>query len=200
MEVRMAKVEIAHNAFVYPMPMVLVGAMVQGRANFMAVGWVSRVNHRPPMIAVALGRHHTSAGIHERGEFSVNIPDQSLLEATDYCGLVSGQRRDKSGMFETFFGELRHAPMIEACPLTMACRLVQEVPLPSNTLFIGEIAAAYCEERCLTDGKPDVRLLRPFTLTMPDNNYWLVGDHAGKAWGAGKSFHPPGQEGQAGSA
>lgn len=25
----------------------------------------------------------------------------------------------------------------------------------------------------------------PFTLSMPDNRYWTVGDGAGKAWSAG---------------
>ena len=52
----MTRVNIDTNAFVYPMPMVLVGATVENRPNFMAVGWVSRVNARPPMIGVALGK------------------------------------------------------------------------------------------------------------------------------------------------
>jgi hypothetical protein len=30
--------------------------------------------------------------------------------------------------------------------------------------------------------------IKPFTLTMPDNRYWQVGDEAGKAWGAGKKL------------
>ncbi|HBH86553.1 MAG TPA: flavin reductase family protein, partial [Syntrophaceae bacterium] len=49
----MDKITIDKNSFVYPMPMVLAGAIVDGRANFMAVGWVSRVNSNPPMIAIA---------------------------------------------------------------------------------------------------------------------------------------------------
>lgn len=31
-------------AFLTPMPMVLVGSVVDGKANFMAVGWLARVN------------------------------------------------------------------------------------------------------------------------------------------------------------
>lgn len=59
----MNKVKIGNNPFVYPMPMVLVGTVVDERANFMAVGWVSRVNFNPPMIAVALGKfHYTNTG------------------------------------------------------------------------------------------------------------------------------------------
>lgn len=186
----MQKVRIDNNAFVYPMPMVLVGAVVEGRPNFMAVGWVSRVETRPPLIAVALGAHHTNQGIAEHQAFSVNIPGIELIKAVDYCGLVSGKRVDKSALFEVFSGELEHAPMIQQCPLTMECRLVQSVPLPRHTLFIGEIVAAYCAENYLTDGKPDVKKIQPFTLTMPDNRYWTVGEYAGKAWGIGREFIP----------
>ena len=43
----MEKINIGSNAFVYPMPVSIVGAIVDGRPNFMAVGWVYRVNRTP---------------------------------------------------------------------------------------------------------------------------------------------------------
>ena len=59
------KIPVDDNAFVYPMPMTVVGTVVKGRPNFMAVGWVTRVNFKPPLIAVALGKSHlTNEGIH----------------------------------------------------------------------------------------------------------------------------------------
>ena len=187
----MSKIQIDRNAFIYPMPMVLVGATVNGKPNFMAAAWVTRVNYDPPLIGVCVGAsHHTHVGIEAHGQFSVNIPGSDLIQATDYCGLVSGKRVDKSACFETFVGELEFAPMIKACPLTMACRVTQAVSLPSDTIFIGEIVAAYTEERYLSDGKPDVHKMQPFVLTMPDNNYWRIGEHAGKAWSIGKEFEP----------
>jgi flavin reductase (DIM6/NTAB) family NADH-FMN oxidoreductase RutF len=185
----MEKIKIDNNAFVYPMPMVLAGSVVGGKPNFMAVGWVSRVNFKPPLIGIALGSHHTNKGIDENGAFSVNVPGLDLMEKTDYCGLVSGTRTDKSTLFEVFYGTMAGAPLIRECPLCMSCKLYQAVKLPSNTLYIGEIVEAYSEERFLTDGKPDIKKINPFTLTMPDNNYWLVGDRAGKAWSIGKSLN-----------
>jgi flavin reductase (DIM6/NTAB) family NADH-FMN oxidoreductase RutF len=186
----MTKVAINTNAFVYPMPMTLIGSVVNGKPNFMAVAWVNRVNYQPPMMGVALGRHFTNRGIEEYGEFSVNIPSRDLLMVTDYCGLVSGEKRNKSELFQLFFGQLEHAPMIQACPVTMECRLVRAITLPSNTLFVGEILGAYSEEQYMTDGKPDIQKIQPFTLTMPDNSYWAVGKHVGKAWGSGRDFKP----------
>jgi len=185
----MDKIKIENNAFIYPMPMVLAGAVVDDKPNFMAVGWVARVNFTPPMIGISLGKaHYTNGGIHRNGAFSVNVPGMDLIKKTDYCGLVTGKTTDKSRIFDAFYGELKHAPMIRECPLCMECKLVQAVDMPSNTLFIGQIMGAYTEEKYLTDGKPDILKIDPFTLTMPDNQYWAVGPNAGKAWGIGKDF------------
>jgi flavin reductase (DIM6/NTAB) family NADH-FMN oxidoreductase RutF len=184
----MEKLKIDNNAFVYPMPMALVGAVVNGKVNFMAVGWVSRVNFKPPMIAVALGGHYTNKGIEENKAFSVNIPSLSMIEKTDYCGLVSGSRTDKSELFDIFHGEEKNAPMIKECPVCMACKVQEIVRLPSNTLFIGEIIEAYSEDKYMTDGHPDVKKIQPFALTMPDNGFWSVGDNVGKAWSIGKNL------------
>jgi flavin reductase (DIM6/NTAB) family NADH-FMN oxidoreductase RutF len=105
-----------------------------------------------------------------------------MVAVTDYCGIVSGGKTDKSKLFEVFYGELKSAPMISECPLTIECKLVQTVDLPTNTLFIGEIRNIYSEERYLENGKPDVRKIRPFLLTMPDNRFWSVGGQVGNAW------------------
>jgi flavin reductase (DIM6/NTAB) family NADH-FMN oxidoreductase RutF len=187
----MAKTRIDNNVALYPMPVVLAGAVVEGRANFLAIGWVARANNQPPMVAMSLGRrHYTNAGIREHKAFSINVPGANLLVQTDYCGLVSGRDADKSKLFTLFYGALPHAPLIQECPLVMACTLTDVVKLPSNDLFIGEIVEAWADEACLTGGQPDVAKLRPFTLTMPDNTYWEVGGQAGKAWEAGKALLP----------
>ena len=184
----MEKIKIDNNAFVYPMPVVLIGAVVKSKENFMAVGWVSRVNYKPPLIAVALGPHHTNKGIDEHKAFSVNIPDITLMEKTDYCGLVTGSKTDKSQVFNIFYGEIKGAPLIKECPVCMACKVHEAIKLPFNTLYIGEICEAFTEERYLTSGNPDIKKMNPFTLTMPDNNYWDVGNNIGKAWSIGKKL------------
>ncbi len=118
-------------------------------------------------------------------EYSVNIPTVDMVEVTDYTGLVSGKRVDKSKLFEVFYGELKAAPMIIRCPITMECRVVEVVSLPTNSFFIGEIVGIFSEERFLTEGKPDVKKVNPFLLTMPDNRFWSIGECVGNAWNAG---------------
>ncbi len=184
----MEKKQIGENVFI-PMPVVLVGTQVNGKANFMPVGWCSWANGNPPMILCGIANsHHTPKGIAETETFSVNIPSAALLEKTDYCGLVSGNKVDKSGVFDVFYGTLKTAPMIRECPVNLECRLVQAVPLPTNTVFIGEIAGAYADEAVMKDGKPDFAAIDPLILTMPDNRYHKLGEHAGDAWSAGRNL------------
>ena len=184
----MKKILIDRNTFI-PMPVTLVGALVDGKPNFMAVGWVSRVNAAPPCIAVGIYKgHYTPVGIEQNRAFSVNFPGTDLLVETDYCGIVSGRKADKSKIFDLFYGELKTAPMIDPCPLCLECRLLDVHELPTNKLFIGEIVASYTEEKYLTDGQPDYKKMDAMILTMPDNKYWTLGVVAGDAWSEGKKM------------
>lgn len=97
-------------------------------------------------------------------------------------------REDKSDLLEVFYGELKQAPLIELCPINIECKLSEIVELPTNTFFIGEVLNVYSKEDFLTDGKPDVKKVNPFLLTMPDNRFWSVGDNVGRAWNAGAKY------------
>jgi flavin reductase (DIM6/NTAB) family NADH-FMN oxidoreductase RutF len=155
----------------------------------MALDWLTRVNYQPAMLGVCVNKGHASnAAIRQTGEFSVNVPTVDMVAVTDYCGLVSGKKEDKSQLFDLFYGELATAPLIRECPLNIECRLAQTVELPTNTFFIGEIVAIHADESCLENGKPDVRRVRPFLLTMPDNRFWAVGEQVGSAWKDGAKY------------
>jgi flavin reductase (DIM6/NTAB) family NADH-FMN oxidoreductase RutF len=92
----------------YPTPTVLVGAMVDGKPNYITIAHIGIVNHaKPYLISLSMAKvHHTNPGIRENKAFSVNIPSENLVVETDYAGLVSGKKTDKSDLFEIFNGEL----------------------------------------------------------------------------------------------
>lgn len=185
----MDKILIGNDACVCPMPMSVIGSVADGKNNFMTAAWVSRVNFDPPMMGVAIGKGHlTARAILEHKEFSINIPSVDLMAAVDYVGMVSGNQKDKSTVFKTFKGTLEYAPMVSACPLCMECRLSTTVDFPKDIFVIGEIVGVYTEDRFMTDGMLDSQKINPFTLTMPDNGYWTLGQRIGRAWDAGKAF------------
>jgi len=185
----MTKIAVEKNLFCLPWTQTLLGTHVQGRVNFMALDWLTRVNYDPAMLGICVNKEHASNhAIRETGQFSVNVPTVDMVEVTDYCGIVSAKREDKSKLFEVFYGELKAAPLITVCPLNIACRLIQTVDLPTNTFFIGEIVTIFSEERYLSSGKPDITKIRPFLLTMPDNRFWSVGEQIGNAWKDGAKY------------
>ena len=185
----MEKINLGSTIPAYPMPVSLVGAHVDGKPNFLAVAWFTMVSYKPPRIAIALGKgHYTNPGIKENKTFSVCLPSEDMAEITDYCGIVSGKKTDKSEIFDLFYGELNTAPMIRDCPLNMECTLVEIVESSLNEIFIGEIVGTYTEERFLTDGKSDFKKIKPLILSQPDTSYWSLGEPLAKAWSIGKKY------------
>jgi flavin reductase (DIM6/NTAB) family NADH-FMN oxidoreductase RutF len=185
----MKKVIEQKNLFCFPWAQTILGSHLNGKINFMALDWLTRVNFKPAMIGICVNKGNASNGaIKTTGEYSVNLPSTKMVEITDYTGLVSGKRVDKSELFEVFYGELKAAPMIASCPLSMECKVTQTVDLPTNSFFIAEIVNIYCEDSYVTDGNPDFKKIDPFLLTMPDNHFWSIGECIGKAWDAGKKL------------
>jgi len=177
------------NFPVLPMPVTLVGSVVDGKVNFQTTAWVSRVQLNPPLIAVEVnGKHHTAKGIRQNKTFSVNFPNTEMVEITDYCGIVSGSKVDKSSLFDVFYGAVETAPMIKSCPLTLECRVVEAPIEAAPHLVIGEIIESYVREDCLSDDKLDPLKADPLILTSPDRHYWKLGKQVAKAFSVGKGF------------
>jgi flavin reductase (DIM6/NTAB) family NADH-FMN oxidoreductase RutF len=171
------------------MPVSLVGAHVDGKPNFLAVAWFAMASYKPPRIAITLGKgHYTNPGIRENKTFSLCLPSEDMVEITDYCGIVSGKKTDKSEIFDLFYGELKTAPLIRDCPLCIECKLVEIVESGANEIFIGEIMGTYTEEGFLTDGKLDFRKMKPLILSQPDTSYWRLGEQVANAWNIGKKY------------
>jgi flavin reductase (DIM6/NTAB) family NADH-FMN oxidoreductase RutF len=181
---------IGNNVF-FPMPVTLVGTVVQERANFMTVAWVSRVNAQPPEVGIGINKTHTTTqGILANKAFSVCFPNRELMVKTDYCGITSGKAVDKSKLFTVFYGEIGSAPMIEECPLCLECELTETVEGKSNYFFIGAIKGAYAHDACLQEGDINPVKADYLLLTMPDKHYWSIGEKLGEAWKEGKKYQP----------
>jgi len=190
----MAKVLMGGQTMLWPMPVLLVGANVDGKPNFMAVAWGGVADGQPPMVSVAV-RHqrHTMRGIMQNLTFSVNVPSGNLVKETDYCGIASGAKVDKVSVcgFKVFYGKLGNAPLIEQCPVNLECRVVHILDLGSNSLVIGRVEESHVSEECLTDGKPDVNKIRPLIYVRePAFQYMDFGKVVAKAHSVGRELEP----------
>jgi flavin reductase (DIM6/NTAB) family NADH-FMN oxidoreductase RutF len=181
--------KLENNNIFIPMPNTVVGTKVDGKENFMAVGFVTRVNANPPMIGIGIGKpHYTSKGLLETKEFSLAFPKHNQLIQSDYVGIASGSNIDKSGVFDIFYGDLKNAPLLKGVSLNLECKIVRIVELPTNNFYIAEIVGAWSDDDYFTDGKLDFHKMEASILTMPDNKYWALGSKVGEAWSDGRSY------------
>lgn len=188
----MKKITLGPQTLLYPMPAFLIGANVAGKANFMTAAWCGIANSNPPMLTVALQHHrYTYKGIKENGTFSVNVPSQDLVKETDFCGIVSGSKEDKSAIcnFNVFYGSLKNAPLIEACPVNLECKVMHVLNLGSHALVVGQIEETHVSEDCLTDGQPDVRKIKPIVFSTGSEKLYLsLGETLAQAFSVGKEI------------
>lgn len=171
----------------YPMPTVLVGAMVNGKPNFITIAHVGIMTYSH--ISLGMGNiHYTNSGIKENGTFSVCLPSENLVIETDYCGIMTGKKADKSTLFEIFYGELKTAPMIQQCAVCMECRLDRTIDYPTHNIFIGEIIQTYADESVLSGNNIDISKLKPLLFDMNSKKYWSLGSEIAKCWDIGKQL------------
>ncbi len=153
-------IEQAHR-LLGPGPAVLVTALARGRHSIMPAAWVTPVNMRPPMIAIAINQAHFTAELIQRSEqFGLSIPSVELLKQVRYCGSVSGRDADKwvqTGLHQAEPHQI-DTPLVEECLAHIECAVAQAIDLPDHTVFIGEVLYAAVEEgifeeRWLLEGK-----------------------------------------------
>ncbi len=189
----MNKTPTGPQPLIYPLPIVLVGANVDDKPNFLAVGACGIANAEPPMISVAI-RHnrYTDRGIRQNMTFSVNLPSRDLVKETDYCGIVSGSKVDKVAacQFRIFYGKLENAPLIEQCPTNIECKVAHILDLGSHSLVIGRIVESYTSDNCLTDGKPDISKIQPVAWVRdPSRQYHALGEVIAKSHSVGRQLN-----------
>ncbi|MCX6012560.1 MAG: flavin reductase family protein [Chloroflexi bacterium] len=163
------------------MPVTLIGANVNGKPNYTTVAYTGIV--AKDCISIGMSKtHYGNIGIKENKTFSVNIPSIEMVSQTDYCGMVSGKDVDKSVVFDTFYGILKTAPMINECPINLECKLLQVVDLPKGEVFIGEIIEAYVSDKYIVEDKVDFSRVQPILFTTEERKYWKLGDRFANAF------------------
>lgn len=171
----------------YPMPVTLIGTEVNGKINYMNVAHVGIIDMNT--ISLSMGKvHHTNKGIKENKTLSINIPSEGMVIEADYVGLVSGAKADKSQVFESFYGELKGAPMIKNAPITMECEVVDILDMPNHDVFLVRPKNTYCDEEVLVDGRIDISKAKPMLFDMPQRNYWKLGEAFGNCWSIGNKY------------
>ena len=163
----------------YPKPMTVVGAEVEGKVNWLVVGHTGVIGHDRILVSMSKS-HYTNQGIKKSKRLSVNLVSREMLPKADYVGSVRGATVDKSEVFAYHIGE-NDTPVIDASPLTMECEVVDIYETDGFDNFICAIVNTYAASDVLdSDGKLDYTKLKPVLFEFPTYSYLATGEIIGK--------------------
>ena len=69
----------------YPKPMTVVGAEVEGKVNWLVVGHTGVIGHDRILVSMSKS-HYTNQGIKKSKRLSVNLVSREMLPKADYVG------------------------------------------------------------------------------------------------------------------
>lgn len=173
------KKDLGSMLALYPTPACVVGAMVDGKPNWLQVAHIGIIGHDRILVS-SMKNHYTNAGIRETGVLSVSLADQAMIPKLDLVGSVSGAKGDKSDVF-AWTAAANGAPVPNEAPLTLACRVVDDYETDGFDSFICAIDATLVEEGKLDErGKPDYEKISPVLFEFPTYSYLATGKKLGR--------------------
>lgn len=175
----MNKKNIGSLLALYPKPMTVIGAEVEGKVNWLVVGHTGIIGHDRILVSMSK-QHYTNQGIKKLKKFSINLVSREMLPKADYVGSVSGASVDKSDVFAYHIGE-NGTPVIDASPLTMECNVVDTYKTDGFDNFICAVVNTYAAPDVLdSNGKLDYTRLKPVLFEFPTYSYLATGEVIGK--------------------
>ena len=186
------KVQLGPSDILFPVPAALIVSGSGNKANIMTCAWIGILSSSPPTLAISLQKNRYSLGlIRESGEFSVNLPTASQFKEVDYCGLVSGKKRNKfaDAGFTPVDSAKISTPIIEECPYNIECKMCLEIELDKWIVIHGEILETHVDQDKIdADNKLDISKIDPLVYCATVRQYWSMGNMLGKGFDAGKDL------------
>ena len=166
-----------------PVPAVMVSVTDKdGRSNIITVAWAGTVCTNPPMVSISVRpSRYSYKMIEDTGEFVINLTNESLVKACDYCGVVSGRDVDKfkkTGLTPIPMEHVR-AMGIGESPVNMECRVTEKRELGSHTMFIAEVVGVTVDDSYM-DETGKFHINESGLVMYSHGEYFAVGKNLGK--------------------
>lgn len=139
----------------YPLPAVMVTCMDEHKkANIITLAWAGTICTNPPMVSISVRPERYSHDIIKNsGEFVINLVNEDLTYACDYCGVRSGRDVDKFEIMKLTKGKgsVIETPIIEESPVSIECKVRQVMELGSHNMFIADVVGVVVDDTLLDE-------------------------------------------------
>ena len=179
----MSRTNFGAKPLMYPQPVLIIGTYDEnGVPNAMNAAWGITTDFKE--ISISLSEHKTTDNLAKRGAFTVSMATEDQVVACDYVGIESGRKVpdkfEKAG-FHATKSEFVDAPLIDELPLALECK----VKSFTDGILVGEIVNVSADDSVITEGKVDMKKLRPIAFDPFNNAYVGIGEKVGNAFSDG---------------
>lgn len=178
----MAKKIWKPGTFIYPIPAVLVTSGDMKNSNILTVAWTGILNTNPAIVYISVRPERYSYKlIKENKEFAINLTNEKLAYATDWCGVRSGAKFDKFKEMKLTKekAEFIKAPLIKESPVSIECKVIEERNLGSHTMFVAEVLSIDADEKYI-DEKGAFDISKCDLIAYANGGYYKLGKKLGK--------------------
>ena len=178
----MSKVIWKAGTFIYPLPAVLVTSGTMEKSNIMTVAWTGILNTNPAIVYISVRPERYSYNlIKENKEFAINLTNEKLAYATDWCGVRSGAKFDKFKEMHLTKekAEFIKCPLIKESPVSIECKVIDIKELGSHHMFMAEVLSIDADEKYI-DEKGAFDISKCNLISYANGGYYTQGKKIGK--------------------
>ena len=186
------KKNLGVKPYLFPMPVLMISTYNEDdTVNVMNMAWGGICAEN--LVALNITEtHKTAQNIKKRGAFTLSIADVAHMAEADFFGMASGNKMPdkftKSGLTAVKSDRV-DAPIVEAFPITLECKVVDQQSSEYGFRVLGEILNVVAEESVLDDrGNVNPAKLNAFVFDQFQHGYYAIGEKIGEAWNSGLPF------------
>lgn len=170
------------GTFIYPLPAVMVSCGNMENSNIITVAWTGILNTNPAMCYISVRPERYSYHlIKESKEFVINLTNEKLVYATDWCGVKSGANVDKFKEMHLTKEKAQNVkcPIIKESPVAIECRVKEIKELGSHHMFVAEVLSIDTDNGYI-DEKGAFDISKCNLITYANGKYFSLGKQVGK--------------------
>ena len=178
----MGKIMWKAGTFEYPIPAVMVTVGDMENSNIITIAWTGIINTDPAMVYISVRPSRYSYKMLKKyKEFVINLTNEDLAFATDFCGVKSGEKVDKfkeMGLTKEKANFVK-CPAIKESPVSIECKVKEIKELGSHHMFIAEVLCINADEKYIDkNGAFDISKCN--IIAYANGGYYSLGKKIGK--------------------
>ena len=178
----MSKIMWKPGTFMYPLPAVLVTSGNMEESNIMTVAWTGILNTNPALVYVSIRPERYSYNLIKKNmEFGINLTNENLVYATDWCGVKSGKDFDKFKEMKLTKekGNFIKCPLIAESPVSVECKVIEIKEYGTHHTFVSEVLSINADEKYI-DEKGAFDISKCNLISYQNGGYYTTGKKIGK--------------------